>query len=40
VTVKASQDQQDEQADVRRERVALAEIRELLAEVAAAAAAT
>jgi len=40
VTVRASQDAQDEQQDVRRERVALAEIRELLAEVAAAAAAT
>jgi len=40
VCVRATQDQQDDQQDVRRERVALAEIQALLAEVAAAAAAT
>jgi hypothetical protein len=32
VTVKASQDQQDDQQDVRREKVALSEVRTLLAE--------
>lgn len=36
VTVKATQDAQDDQADVRRERVALAEVRALMAEAAAA----
>lgn len=36
VTVKASQDQQDDQQDVRRERAALGEVRTLLAESSAA----
>jgi hypothetical protein len=37
VTVKASQDQQDDQQDVRREKVALVEVQGLLAEASASA---